>query len=347
MGAEMIRRYLSTEVAVLLSLILHVLMFGTWKYRNVLAQLPLFHQLARLANASSSPKRHTTATPAIPTITFVEVPARASEPRTFMETDDSQVTGEQPKVAKYYSDKATVAANPVNPTQKAGETPYLEGNETRMMSTETVSPQPGAGASQLPPSMPVPAVPPSLPASPPKPEVKAVPAEGLKLVEETKVAALTPPSPPRAQQPETPPAPSAKSSSAMSPGSSSKREIGAAKSKLVARGISRFGIAAFNVEASPFGVYDKAIIRAVQSRWYRLIEQNELYERAGQVTLHFNLKPDGSVEALETKDNSAGVTLGLFCEKAIVDSAPFEPLPENLRTLIGTEAREVDFTFYY
>ena len=112
-------------------------------------------------------------------------------------------------------------------------------------------------------------------------------------------------------------------------------------------GAGRIGIAAFNVAESPFGAYDKAIIRAVQSRWYALIEHNQLYERAGQVTLHFNLLPDGSVRALETKENSAGVTLGLFCEKAIVDSAPFEPLPDRLRTLIGSQAREVDFTFYY
>src|ERR1043166_368545 len=221
MNAAMTRRYLSTEVAVLLSVILHALMFGTWQYRNLLAELPLFRQLARLANVYKTPVRHATAPPAVPVITFVEVPERASEPRTFMETDDSQATGEQPKAAKYYSDKATVAANPVNPTEKDGNTPYLEGTETRMMSTETVSPQPGAGASHLPPSMPAPAV--SQPApkvEQPKPvakqppeDVKPIQPEGLKIVEETKVAGLTPPSPPRVEQPPAPPAESVKPSS--------------------------------------------------------------------------------------------------------------------------------------
>ena len=33
--------------------------------------------------------------------------------------------------------------------------------------------------------------------------------------------------------------------------------------------------------------------------------------------------------------------------KAIVDSAPFEPLPDKLRMLIGNQPREVNFTFYY
>ena len=79
-----------------------------------------------------------------------------------METDNSQVTGEQPKDAKYYSDRSTVAANPVNPTGKTGDTPYLDGKETRVMSTENVVPNLG------PPSAPVaPPAPPSPPASPP------------------------------------------------------------------------------------------------------------------------------------------------------------------------------------
>ncbi|HUK82387.1 MAG TPA: hypothetical protein VLZ12_07135 [Verrucomicrobiae bacterium] len=359
----MTRRYLSTEVAVLLSLLFHALLFGSWQYRHVLGQLPLFRQLA---SVYTTPIRRSEP-PVTPTITFVQTPARESEPpRTFMETDDTQVTGEQPKNAQYYSDRSTVAANPTNPTGKEGDTPYLEGTETRMMSTETVSPQPGVGESPSPPAMPAAAAPPSPPAAPPSPaqhdleqakppgsqtvdESKTLPAEGLKVVEETKVAALTPPSAPVVEQRTTPsaPEPSVAPSRAASPGSSSNREIGARKSALKATGISRYGIAAFNVEESPFGAYDKGIIRAVQSRWYALIDQNSLYERSGQVTLHFNLMPDGSIEGMKTEDNSAGEILALFCEKAIVDSAPFDPLPDKLRTLIGNEPREVNFTFYY
>ena len=56
---------------------------------------------------------------------------------------------------------------------------------------------------------------------------------------------------------------------------------------------------------------------------------------------------DGTVRAMETKENTAGQILALFCEKAVVDSAPFEPLPDRLRILIGNEPREVNFTFYY
>ena len=130
-------------------------------------------------------------------------------------------------------------------------------------------------------------------------------------------------------------------------GGGSSREIAAVKSRMTAVGVSRSGVAAFNVAESPFGAYDKEIIRAVQSRWYGLIQQNGLYERAGTVRLHFELLADGTIQNLKVEENSAGEILGLFCEKAIVDSAPFKPLTAELRSLIGNDAREVNFTFYY
>jgi hypothetical protein len=130
-------------------------------------------------------------------------------------------------------------------------------------------------------------------------------------------------------------------------GSGSEREIAAKKSQLKTAGTAKIGVAAFNVAESPFGGYDKLIVRAVQSRWYALIEQNSLYERAGQVTLRFQLLDDGTVQAMEVKENTAGQVLALFCEKAVMESAPFAPLPGELRVLIGKEPREVNFTFYY
>jgi outer membrane biosynthesis protein TonB len=200
---------------------------------------------------------------------------------------------------------------------------------------------------------------------------KPVPEEGLKSQPETKLAMLTPPPVPKTvpmpkpepPQTETPPAkpelslqqpPPAPPSPPPSPpggtgsaGSVSEREIAARKTKLNTTGVTRLGIAAFNVEESPFGAYDKQIVRAVQSRWYALIEKNGLYERAGEVTIHFQLLADGTVTNAEVKSTSAGEILALFCQKAIVESAPFAPWPEQLRAYLGNEPRDVDFTFYY
>jgi hypothetical protein len=324
------REYLSSEIAILVSLVLHALAFLTWAQSDRLARFVLFRPLVNLLSAPAwtPPLRNE---PAVPTITFVEEP-RHDDRRTFTETDASQFTGEEPKNAQLYSSLPTVAANPENPTGKVGDTPYLEGKETRALSTENVAPTPG-----LPAIAPVPQ---PRPPAPPPPQVldkpiesdKKVADEGLKVVEEKKlVMAEKPP------EPAPPPAPAA----------GSHREIAAIKSRMTAVGAWRIGVAAFNVEGSPFGEYDKALIRAVQSRWYALIEQNGLYERAGTVTLHFNLMADGSVKNMELKENTAGQILELFCEKAVVDSAPFAPLPENLQVLIGSDPRDVNFTFYY
>jgi outer membrane biosynthesis protein TonB len=338
---------LPSEIAVLISVLAHGLAILSWEHRAVWRQVPLLRPLiARLAPARPAPPP----VPVAPTITFVPTPS-ASEPqppRRFMETDDTQVTGEEPKQAEFYSDRSTVAANPENPTGKIGDTPYLAGTDTRMLSTESVVPTPAIPARPAPPAPPPPPprpAPTPQPATPePVPPPKPVAETGVRVIEEPKLALLEKPLP-AAPLPPPPAAPPAAPALPALPGS--RREIAAVKSRLTAAGAGRIGIAAFNVAGSPFGEYDKALIRAVQSRWYALIEQNGLYERAGQVTLRFLLMADGSVQDLAVKENTAGQILGLFCEKAVVDSAPFAPLPETLRSLIGEDAREVNFTFYY
>jgi hypothetical protein len=349
-------------LAILISALLHITVAGVWKYREVVLR---FSPLARLAElftpTREAAKAHTPAP--VPTITFVELPAEPAPkpkpeppPRTFIETDNSQVTGEKPKDTQFYSDRSTVAANPKNPTGKTGDTPYLEGKETKMVSTETVVPGPPPAPAPKPvlPTPPAPKpVPPAPKPQPPKPKPepeKSVAATGLKIVEEKKVALAEPqlPEPHMGPKPMPPaPVPVVPPSAGMPVGGGSTREIGAVKSRMTAFGVSRTGVAAFNVAESPFGAYDKEVIRAVQSRWYGLIEQNSLYERSGTVLVHFELVADGSVQNLKVEKNTAGEILGLFCEKAIVDSAPFKPLTEQLRALIGGDAREVNFTFYY
>jgi len=352
------RETLPVELALLASLLLHLLAFAMWANRDTLARLmilkPIFHLVAPTPKPVAA--KH-----AAPVITFVEEPVAKPKPKNekhFTETDPSQVTGEAPTDSKLYSDRATVAANPNNPTGKTGETPYLEGKESRMLSTESVVPTPGAPPAPAPrpstPPAPKPASPPAPLSKPPTPKPEEPTPKladtGLKIVEERKVALLEKPvvmptvpvPPPAPVSPPTEPVPPSPPSSV-----GSHRDIAAVKSRMSASGSSRIGIAAFNVADSPFGPYDKALIRAVQSRWYALIEKNGLYERAGQVTLHFNLVQDGSVKDLKINANSAGEILGLFCEKAVVDSAPFPPLPENLRALIGNDPREINFTFYY
>lgn len=309
------------------------------------------------------------------TITFVEV----EEPRTkaqqaerektteaarrFMETDETQVTGAKPKDAKYYSDKSTVAANPNNPTGKEGDTPYLAGTETRVPNSVDVPtpsgvPQPlniqpgapGAAGNAGNPAPPTPKVAQATP-QPKAPEpMKEIAPSGLKIVEEQPLAMAPKPAvQPEAMTPgrtEATAGPAGAPAIVTEPGTPG-RELVARRGKLTATGISRSGIATFNVAESPFGAYDKKLIKAVQSRWYALIDRYGMYERAGLVTVHFEMLDDGQVQNLKITENTAGQILALFCEKAIIESGPFDSLPDNLRALVGKEPREASFTFYY
>ena len=284
----------------------------------------------------------------VPVITFLDVadappaiPVSAAadplrRPQKFVETDDRQVTGEKPVNTPFYSDRDTVAANPANPTGQLGDTPYLDGQQTLLYSTEDVF-QPKPKTAPLAPAAAVPAVPEPPPVTPPVPPepMMATSAEGLRAVEPPPPATAT------AQAPASAPTTPGNVSGA------ADREIVARKTQLTTSGVARIGVAAFNVAASPFGEYDKKIVRAVQSRWFALIDRNDIYERSGTVTVRFALHSDGAVRALQREENTAGEILALFCEKAILESAPFDPFPEPLRLLVGNEPRIVSFTFYY
>jgi outer membrane biosynthesis protein TonB len=365
-------------IAVLLSLLLHVSAGEGWQHRVALMKLPVFSLLAKLVHVALPPPRP--APPQVQTLTFVELaPQRAPAPevkkgkeaKQFMETDPSQVTGEKPKDAKYYSDKSTVAANPDNPTGKTGDTPYLNGNETRTPNTADVPTpsgvpaplirQPGSPSTpaSIPKSAPKVAQVPPEPKPAPQPKTPEQPKEpapiGLKIVEEQKLAmAPKPAAQPQvvtgATVPEVPTDPST-----AAPGSAAivtdpgvpGRELVARKAHLTVAGVSRSGIAAFGVAESPFGAYDKKLIKAVQSHWYALIDHYGIYESADVVTVKFELLDDGQVQNVSSSDSSQSRILSLFCEKAIIESGPFDPLTDELRALIGKEPREISFTFYY
>jgi outer membrane biosynthesis protein TonB len=366
-GKTVTTRYsIRIELALALSALLHLAGAGAWHFRESLGRFPLFRPLEWLV---ALPERK--AVPAadpVPSITFIEVaePKREKpKPRTFVETDNRQVTGEKPKEADFYSDRDTVAANQQNPDKRETDMPYLEGTHEKVMSTEDV-PTPSAPAApppmpELPPPQPTPTEPVKVAnVEPPKPIVpepspvkppQPPPADkGLKLYEEAKLTEPVPALPPSTAKPLMPaqkPAPPSSPSTSQPATESSAREIAAPKTKLTAAGVGRTGVAAFNVASSPFGDYDKKVVRAVQSRWYALINRYGIYERAGTVTIHFELLDDGSVQKLSVSDNSAGEILALYCQKAILDSSPFDPFPDELRVLVGKEPREVDFTFFY
>jgi hypothetical protein len=370
------RENLPIEIALLVSLLVHAMCYCTLQFGAPLLKLPWLSSLAKLVQAVHI--QPNAAHPQVQTITFVEInepraptqPHKGKEVKTFMETDASQATGEKPKNAQYYSDKSTVAANPKNPSGKAADTPYLEGKETHVMNTVDVPTPSGALAPPVvPPGAPGRAAPST--AAPAAPQQKPpastlrqpqtptqpqeVPAAGLKIVEEQTVAQLQKPAaaPAVVTSAEVPvPPAAAEAGGNVAPAVTSEpgvpgRELVSRKARLVGAGVSRAGVAAFNVEESPFGAYDKKVVSAIQSRWFALIDRYGIYESTATVTVYFQLLDDGQVKNVKTTDGSENSILSLFCEKAILESGPFDPWSESLRALVGKEPREATITFYY
>ena len=114
-------------------------------------------------------------------------------------------------------------------------------------------------------------------------------------------------------------------------------------------GVKRYGLEpSFDVRATPFGAYDSAIIAAIQKRWYDLLETRDFAATySGKVIVQFKLNSDGRVTELKVSQNEVTEILGLLCQRAVQDPAPFAPWPPDLRRLVGKEFREVRFTFFY
>jgi hypothetical protein len=58
------------------------------------------------------------------------------------------------------------------------------------------------------------------------------------------------------------------------------------------------------------------------------------------------LNYDGSITEMRFAENSVGDLLGYVCQKAVMDSEPFERFPSDMRAKLGNYA-DVQFTFYY
>ena len=83
---------------------------------------------------------------------------------------------------------------------------------------------------------------------------------------------------------------------------------------------------------------------AVQSKWYALLDEHRGSMRVGKVVLEFRLHSDGRISNMKMTDNGVGEILGLYCQSAILEPAPYLPWPDEMRRAIGANHREIRFT---
>jgi hypothetical protein len=106
--------------------------------------------------------------------------------------------------------------------------------------------------------------------------------------------------------------------------------------------------ASLDVRATPFGAYDAAFIAAIRARWYTLLDdRNTPHTNPGKVVLEFRLNKEGRITDMQVAVNEVNETLSWICQRAVMDPAPYQPFPSDLRRLLGTDYREMRFTFFY
>lgn len=305
-------------------------------------------------------------------------------PSVYVDVNPAAVTIEPPKDTPYYSTANTQAANPN--AEKDADLPKIEGTQTEVPRTETVTrpapqpliPAPPVAAPAPPPVAPpvaVPTPPPVAPpvaqpepppapptvvetprAAPPVEAVKPQPAPGDLALARPDPLARPDVAPPLVISPEPPPAQPARPRSLKEAVNRLAATDPVAAAGLVGEQMKQEGgvrrrsemISSLDVRASPFGAYDQAIIYAVQQRWYALLDaKNYTGGAAGKLALRFRLHHDGRVTELRVTEQTVDEIYSIICQRAILDNAPYSRWPPDMRRMIQEDYRDVSFTFYY
>ena len=305
--------------ALLLSLAAHLLLFGGYKlaqrfHLQADAFLPRWLKFSRKLEQVIAAKQEAMAQPQEPPLVFINV-------------SEAQATADAPPDAKYYSDKSSRAANP--DADKDTGIPKITGTQEQIPKTEDTQRNP---FDRL---MPTPAQP-----AAPQAEAKAKPAQpvGDLTMAKPEFNPRLDVGPAERPRPRTL-AEARRRLEDMPPGEKMKQDGGVARKSY---------IPAVDARGSLIGDYDTAFVNAVQQRWYYLLDEKRYdgYQR-GKVVLQFALHFDGRITDMKVLEATVGLDLSLVCEMAVLDPAPYDPWPIDMRRMIGGNQRTVTFTFFY
>ena len=249
-------------------------------------------------------------------------------PLMFVNVNPAVATAEPPKNAKYYSSQNSKAANP-DPDRDLTD-PKISGAQEFVPKTED------AERNKISKLQPTP------PATEPQTEehtttkTKVTPGDLTmakpELNPQTDTGNAEKPRPRRLSEvvqnrPNRPPG-------------QKMKQAGGVKAKL--------DFSSLDAKATSFGAYDALFIEAVSQRWYDLLDARDYASDArGRVQLEFRLHHDGRITDMRVVDKTVNETLALLCQKAVLDPAPFDKWPREMRLMVGEDFRKIQFTFYY
>ncbi len=310
--------------AFVLSILLHLLISGTYEAGKKYGWWQNIHWPAWTRSSRMLTELLKKSTPQQPKA------AQEEAPYLFVDVSHAQQTAEAPKNTPYYSDKNSRAANP--DSDKDTDTPKIDGKQTVMVKTEDI---PRQNFAPLQPARP------AVNDQKEQEEMKAKPTQTAGETVEAKPDLTLQKDPGKAQQarPRTLQEARARLRDNRLPGEKMKQEGGVRR---------HLEISSLDAKATPFGAYDAMLVEAISQRWFALLEERDYAssDGRGRVVLQFTLHYNGKVTDMNVAENTAGEVLGLLCEKAVMDPAPFAAWPIDLRRTLG-DTRNIQFTFYY
>jgi len=304
--------------AFVFSIAMHLLAWGTYSAGNKFHIWERIHAPAWVRAIAS----------VIPKVTRKEqTPPDREAPVVFINVNPQRAAPEPPKNPQYYSSHNSQAANP-EADRDAG-VPKITGTQTQVPKTEDV---PRQKFEKLQPA---------LPAAQDQPEAKPKPklSPGDLVMAKPDLNPRPDPGNAARPRPRTIKEALARQQWDRVPGQKMKQDGGVAR---------RANVSMVDAKGTSFGAYDAAFIEAVSQRWYDLLD-NIHYDgyKHGKVVLQFHLNYDGRITEMKLAESTVGEMLGLLCQKAVLDPAPFEKWPREMRMAVGRDSRAIQFTFYY
>jgi membrane protein involved in colicin uptake len=304
-----------------ISVVLHLLCFGTYEAGKAVNLWQAIHMPAWLQKS-----KLLAVIPEHPAQTAV----RQEVPLIYIDVSPHQAVAEAPKDAKYYSNRNSQAANAE--TDKETGVPKITGTQTQVAKTEDT---PRADYNKLMPQFP-----------------KASKEEEL---EPAKAHTPTPPGDLAMAKPDTALRQDTGTAEQQRPRTIKEALMRQHRNMLVGEkmkqegGVNRYQLdPGFDARATPFGQYDAEFIEAVQKRWFDLLD-NMSFDgyRRGRVVVEFHLNYDGRITDMKVLDSNVGEVLSLLCQKAVLDPAPYDKWPREMRLMMDKDFREIKFTFFY
>jgi len=318
--------------ALIISLLIHLTVFGIWKagqkegwWRNF--NLPAWiHLTPKLLTPRTAKKSE-----------LIPQPQMTQSQLVFVDVDPALAETAPPKAPKFYSANNSAAANP---HPKTAPVPEIRGRQDKVIKTTEN----------------VPLKPKSLQPSPPSRETANVPEAKVLPKKAETVGDLVMAKPrEKAQQKD--------GQSENETGTETQPQPVHQRPRTIAEAMAQHGMlgeksrqdggvkrlrmdSSLDAMKTSYGDYDREFIDAVRTRWYQLLEGRSS-EGSGKVVVSFRMLPDGRITDLNMVRNEMSDLLGLICQQAIFDPAPYRPWPEEMRRDIAKEYRDITFTFYY